>query len=317
MPSLKIARTNEYGRLDKAVAQMILAKIYLNAEVYIGSPKYAECATQCSNIIASGYVINPNYLNNFKADNETSSEMIFTLQADGRVTQNYGATTVMCNGSVGSLEQNGASIGVSAGGWGGAIRLRKQLVEKFSNSTSFPSDTRNTILGAGRNIEIADLSIQKQGFILRKYSNIKSNGVNGVDATFVDTDFPLFRLSDVYLMYAECAFRGASTATTAQAVIYINEIRDKRGGTVGNRITTGGLTASFLIDERARELHWEAHRRQDLIRFGLYTGGIYNWAWKGNGSVGVSLDSNFKLFPIPENSISANNNLTQNPGYQN
>ena len=109
LPNLKAPTTNEYGRLDQAFARMVLAKIYLNAEVYIGQNRYNDCMTQCAQVISSGFTLNGDYLNNFKADNHTSPEMIFTLQADGLVTQNYGATTVMINGQVGSLENNGAS----------------------------------------------------------------------------------------------------------------------------------------------------------------------------------------------------------------
>jgi hypothetical protein len=77
----------------------------------------------------------------------------------------------------------------------------------------------------------------------------------------------------------------------------------------------GNLSLDFIIDERARELHWESHRRQDLIRFNRYTGGVYNWAWKGNGANGISIPSHLKLYPIPEASLASNPNLTQNPGY--
>ena len=197
IPNLKAAKTNEYGRLDRAVAQMILAKMYLNAEVYIGTPKYTECMTQCSNIIAGGYVLNTNYLNNFKADNHTSSEMIFTLQSDGVKTQNYGATTVIINGQVGSLEGNGSEFGV--GGWGGALRLRKQFVQKFDGN-QFSTDARKTFTdnNGGRPIDISVITNAAQGFILHKYSNKTAAGVSGPNSTFVDTDFPLFRLADVY-----------------------------------------------------------------------------------------------------------------------
>ena len=315
LPDLKAPRTNEYGRLDQGMARMILAKMYLNAEVWIGQNKYAECATQCSEIINSSYLLNSNYLNNFKADNETSPEMIFTLQSDGLTTQNYGPTTVMINGQVGSIEQNGVSMGVGAGGWGGALRLRKQFVQKFDGA-SFTSDARKTIISGTRNIEITDISDKDQGYVLAKYSNISSTGVAGQNSTFVNTDFPLFRLADVYLMYAECAVRGAGNATLAQGTNYVNLLRQRaNNGSTSANISQSDLTLDFLIDERSRELHWESHRRQDLIRFNKYTGGNYNWAWKGNGANGIAISNHLKVFPIPTASLAANPNLTQNTGY--
>ncbi len=322
IPGLKDARTNEYGRLDKAVAQMILAKIYLNAEVYIGTPKYVECLEQCDNIIAGGYLLNSNYLNNFTADNHTSTEMIFTLQSDGIKTQNYGATTVMINGQVGSVESNGSEFGV--GGWGGALRLRKQFVQKFDGS-AFSSDVRKTYTtnSGGRPIDIATITNAGQGYILHKFSNKTSGGIAGTNSTFVDTDFPLFRLADVYLMYAEAQMRrdGATNSNTStnantQSLGYINALRERaNNGSTSANVSASDVNLSFIIDERARELHWEGHRRQDLIRFGKFTGGTYNWAWKGNIANGTSLSNNLNVFPIPSNSIIANPNLTQNTGY--
>ena len=315
LPSLKAPRTNEYGRLDQAVARMILAKIYLNAEVYIGTPKYTECVNQCNLVIAGGYSLSTLYLNNFKADNQNSPEMIFSLQSDGQLTQNYGPTTVFVNGSVGSIEQNGTNLGVGSGGWGGALRLRKQFVQKFDGA-NFNSDTRKTIISGTRPIDITDIANRDQGYILTKFSNKSSTGSVGSNSTFVDTDFPLFRLADVYLMYAECFKRGASNATAGQALTYVNNIRIRaNNGSSAQNIAISDLTLDFLLDERARELYWESHRRQDLIRFGKYTGGSYNWAWKGNGANGIAISNNLKLYPIPAASLASNPNLTQNPGY--
>jgi hypothetical protein len=313
LPNLKAPRTNEAGRLDQGFARMILAKIYLNAEVYINENRYADCVDQCTAIIGAGYTLNPNYLHNFTADNDLSPEMIFAIQSDGQVTQNFGPTTVMINGSVGSIEQNGASLGVGAGGWGGALRLRKQFVQKFDGA-DFNNDARNTIISGSRNIDITDVADRDSGFILAKFSNISSTGQPGINSTFVNTDFPLFRLADAYLMYAECALRGAGSATTALS--YVNALRERaNNGSSAANISASELTLDFILDERARELHWESHRRQDLIRFNKYTGGVYNWAWKGNGANGISIPSHLKLYPIPEASLASNPNLTQNPGY--
>lgn len=322
IPELKAPRTNEAGRLDQAFARMILAKMYLNAEVYIGQNRYQDCMTQCEAIIAGGYVLENNYLDNFKADNDTSTEIIFAIQSDGEITQNYGPTTIMINGSVGSLEQNGTALGVGAGGWGGAIRLRKQFVEKF-NGVDFDYDARKTILGGGpRSLEIQDISDRNQGYILTKYSNVSSTGITGSNSTFVDTDFPLFRLADVYLMYAEAQMRkdgatngSGTTNASQQSLDYINALRFRANGGSFANVSTSQVTLDFILDERARELHWEAHRRQDLIRFGKYAGGTYNWAWKGNAASGVSISSNLNVYPIPTLALAANPNLTQNTGY--
>ena len=312
LPDLKAPRTNEYGRLDQAFVKMILAKMYLNAEVYIGQAKYQECMNVCSELITYGYSLNSNYLNNFKADNHTSPEMIFTLQSNGEVTQNYGPTTVIINGQVGSVESNGAQFGV--GGWGGALRLRKQFVQKFDGN-EFLTDVRNTIISGSREIEITDIANRDQGYVLAKFSNISSTGVAGISTTFVETDFPLFRYADVLLMYSEAQIRKDGSANST-SLGYVNSLRTRaNNGSTANNISLSTLTLDFILDERSRELHWEGHRRQDLIRFNKFTGGTYNWAWKGNGVNGIALPQHMKIFPIHPATLSSNPNLIQNPGY--
>jgi len=178
----------------------------------------------------------------------------------------------------------------------------------------FNGDTRNTIISNERGIDITDISDRDQGYILEKYSNATSTGSFGVDQTFVDTDFPLFRLADVYLMYAEAHLRGGAGATEANVTAYINSLRS-RANNPQNNLTMSNISLDFILDERSRELHWEAHRRQDLVRFGLFTGGAYNWVWKGNGTNGIALPNHFNLYPVPSASLASNPNLTQNPGY--
>lgn len=313
--NLVAARTNEAGRLDKGTALMILAKMYLNSESYFGTAKYTECVTYCNKIVAAGYQLATSYQHNFLADSNTNSaknEIIFALQSDGIATQNYGPTTVMVNGSVGSIEQNGVGLGVGAGGWGGALRVRKQFADKFADG-SFSGDDRNSLITANRNPVISTISDRDSGYIIEKFSNKTSVGGSGADATFVDTDFPLFRLGDVYLMLAECQLRGGAGVSAVQALDYVNALRTRANGTTLAEGTI--LTLDFILDERSRELYWEAHRRQDLIRFGKFTGGSYNWAWKGNGANGIALPSYFKVYPLPAESLAANTNLTQNTGY--
>lgn len=318
IPDLKDARTNEYARADKAVAWMILAKLYLNAEVYIGEERYADALEYSQNIIEADYSLTPNYQDVFRGDNDVNgaqNEVIFPVPADGDFSQSFGPTTVMTNGAVGSIEQNGANLGVTEGGWGGAIRLSPQFVSLFQGA-EFTNDARNGIISEDRPINITDVSNRDQGYILEKFTDLNTSG-DPVDdnLTFSSVDFPMFRLADVYLMYAEAHLRGGGGSLT-QATEYINLIRTRahNGSTTWN-ISESDLTLDFIIDERARELYWESHRRQDLRRFGLFTGASYVWTLKGNSLSGIPIADYRGLFPIPSESLSANPNLTQNPGY--
>ena len=318
--NLADAKSNESGRVDKGLAWMILAKMYLNSESYFGTPAYSECVTYCNKITGAGYQLATNYQDNFSADNNTNSarnEIIFALQSDGTSTRNYGATTVICNGGVGSLENNATNYGLISAGWGGALRVRKQFSDKFTDA-SFNNDDRNTLITTNRDPIITVISNRDSGYVIEKFTNKTSGGGIGANtgaepgSTIVDTDFPLFRLGDVYLMLAECQLRGGSGVSPQQALDYVNALRTRANGVT---IIPSELTLDFIIDERLRELHWEAHRRQDLIRFGKFTGGTYNWAWKGNAATGIALPNYFKVYPLPAESVAANSNLIQNTGY--
>ena len=116
------------------------------------------------------------------------------------------------------------------------------------------NDDRNTFISGVRNIDISDVADRDQGYILAKFSNRSSTGVAGINSTFVDTDFPLFRLADVYLMYAECAARGAAGASLSQAVTYVNALRERaNNGSTAANISANELTLDFILDERSRE----------------------------------------------------------------
>lgn len=315
LPTLLDPLQNEYARVDKAAAWMLLAKIYLNAEVYLGENRYTDCITYCNNILQTSYTLSPLYANNFNADNDTNSarnEIIFAVVSDGITTQNWGPTTLMVNGQVGSLEQNGQDFGVGAGGWGGALRVTRQFSEVFMNG-NYDTDDRNTLITADRPIDITDIGNNGTGYITGKWSNKTSLGSNGSANEQVDTDFPMFRLADVYLMYAEATLRGGTGGTIGQSTTYINNLRTRANN--ANTITTNELTLDLILQERLVELYWEGHRRQDLIRFNRYSGGAYNWNWKGNSLTGVSISDHLNVFPIPSASLASNSNLNQNTGY--
>ena len=319
-PTLKAPRQGPYGRADQGAAWTLLAKLYLNAEVYTGTAHYTDCLTYCNKILGGGYKLAPEYRLLFLADNNktAASEIIFPLTSDGLASQTYGGTTYLIHAAVGG-RMIGSNFGISSG-WAGN-RTRKNLPLLFPSATS-SADTRAMFFTVGQNLETTDLTQFTEGYATTKWKNVTSTGAAGSDptGTFVDTDFPLFRLADVYLMYAEAVLRGGSGGSQAQALLYVNALRNRAYGntgtaTVGN-ITAADLTApDFLLAERGRELYWEGSRRTDLVRFGKFTSGTYLWPWKGGVQAGQGVSTNLNLFPIPSTDIVANPTLTQNPGY--
>jgi hypothetical protein len=198
------------------------------------------------------------------------------------------------------------------GGWGG-LRTTSALVNKFPGS----GDQRAMFWSDGQTLEINDIGQFVEGYAITKFSNLTSTGQAAPHAhpDFVDTDFPMFRLADAYLMYAEAVLRGGAGGDAAQALAYVNALIERAYGDTSNNISSGQLTLNFILDERARELYWEGHRRTDLIRYGRLTGGDYLWPWKGNVKEGTSTPSYRDLYPIPSNDLGANPNLVQNDGY--
>lgn len=504
---------NEYGRVDKAAAWTLLAKLYLNAPVYIGADKNTECITYCKNVIASGYQLHPDYEELFLADNHMAEGIIFPVTFDGTHTRTWGGMTTLIHAAVGgdmvpgdygiegawaglrvtkemvakfidiselkgttdvkalksaadypviyvpgshqgwdpataptlgsvnsdniydgyiwfdagieykftqepnwdvnwgddgadgTLDPGGANIvtaeagyyrlnvdltgltytatatswGVvgdaTPGGWdtdtdmtydpvtdswsvvinlsaakikfrandgwdinlgddggdavleyGGAdipvesagnylITLYLGTPDYTYTMESYSNDGRNMLFTQGQSLEIDDYRDFQNGFAFPKFKNLTSDGQDGKDLTFPDTDYLMFRLADVYLMYAEAVLRGGSGGDATTALGYVNDIRERAYGDATGNIGVDELTLDFILDERVRELAWEGHRRTDLIRFGKFSDGDYLWAWKGGVKEGKTVSSNYDLFPIPASDIGANPNLEQNPGY--
>jgi starch-binding outer membrane protein, SusD/RagB family len=305
---LRAPRSNEYGRVDQAVAWTILAKLYLNAEVYIGQAKYAEALEYAGRVINAGFGLEPNYNKLFMTDNDQTNEVIFAITADGVRSQSFGLTTFLVNASIGG-SMAPASFGV-AGGWAG-LRTTRNMVNLFPG---FPTtqDTRASFYTDGQQLEIDEIGTFTHGYALIKFRNVSSTGQPGSDpsGTHADTDYPMFRLADVYLMYAEAVLRGGGNA--ALALDYVNQIRQRAGAA---NITQAQMTLDFILDERGRELKWEAQRRTDLIRFNRFTGENYLWPWKGGARDGRGVNARYNLYPIPNSDLVANPNLTRTPGY--
>ena len=305
-----LPNSNSYGRANKSAARMLLAKLYLNAEVYTGTSRWDEALTYSKKVIdESDYTLEPNFIGLFSADNNNSSEIIFPLIADSQDSQSYGNTTYIVNGSLSSETMSLSQFGATDG-WGGH-RTTKAWYGLFGDLNSSTDIRASLFWTSGHSYEMTDYKKWTEGYPSIKFRNTNADG-SATPTYFSSTDFPLFRLADTYLMYAECVLRGASGGTMNDALKYVNDIRTRAGATTINQ---SELTLDFLLDERARELNFEGHRRSDLIRFGKFTGGNYLWPWKGNVQNGTSIPDSYKLFPIPLQALEANPNLTQNPGF--
>lgn len=317
----------EYGRADQGVADFLLARMYLNAKVYTGEDRYTDCIAACKNVIGGGYALAGNYADLFKADNgenvDTRNEIIYPIMFDGNKTQSWAMAAIIVGsrGTEWSLEADGVDQGWQV------FRGTQNLVRlfDFANNNepkaSEIQDKRGIFYDKGRQIDITTTVVgtfDTEGWGVHKYKNVTSQGQQGKNTLWVDTDFPLFRLGDAYLMYAEAVARGGQGGDTQTAVDYINELRHRAFGNNNHTINAGWLTENNfrnILDERGRELYWEGIRRTDLVRFGLFTSSSYTWPDKGGVISGVGVDKRYDVFPIPVTDLSVNGNLKQNEGY--
>ena len=301
----------EYGRASKAAAWALLAKLYLNAEVYGAGTHYTDCITCCKKIVSAGFSLEQDYGKLFNADNDKrTNEIIFPLVVDAVHTVSWGATTYIVCGECGNTStQNPARYGLT-NGWG-MFRVRGELPQLFAGREKtdrryrFYTDGQEQWLGKG-------IDNQSEGYFGEKYSNLTDAGepASNTGAAGCSIDYPVFRLADVYLMLAESVLRGGQGSSLGEALQYVNRVRERASGSTGGDITAAQLTLKLILDERGRELYWECTRRTDLIRYGLFTGGGYKWQWKGGVADGRATDSRYNVYPIPTAELSANPNLS-------
>ncbi len=328
------ASTCPYGQASQGAAYTLLAKLYLNSEVYTGVAKYAECKEACEKVMNMGYSLESDYSKLFNADNDKrTNEIIFALPVSATHTVSWGASTYMVCGqlSMSNANQTPGDFGATSG-WS-EFRLRPEFVDKFTQDDidrKDNGDQRCKFFTTGQSKDITSMTDETAGYLSEKWSNLKDDGTaasnTGNDG--VDTDFPIFRLADVYLMYAECVARmksawdpwGGGTdasdpdviASRKQGAIYwINLVRERAGATDvwASSYSTDEAFLQLIIDERARELYHEGYRRTDLIRFGQFTTKDYVWQWKGGTHDGQAVDSKYNIYPIPNTELTANPNL--------
>lgn len=313
-PEMIAPKANEYGRADQAAVWALLARMYLNAAVYTGTQRYPDAITYSKKIISAGYALHPKYPELMLADNHLNTdEFIFVIAYDAEHTRNYGGTTYLTHGPAAVPKE----ISGTSGNWGG-LRVTQNLVDLFPDPSG-NTDKRPQFYTTGQNKIMSDLYTGTDGYSIIKYRNKTRTGGPAPHADpqgeWVDIDFPIFRLAEIYLIYAEAVLRGGTGGDATTALNYVNLIRTRAFENTSGNISAGQLTLDFILDERGRELYFEAHRRTDLIRHGKFTTATYLWAWKGGVAAGRSVDNKYNIFPLPTTDLSSNPNLVQNPGY--
>jgi hypothetical protein len=306
--------SEKYGHANKAAAWALLSRLYLNAEIYIGVDRYTDCITYSNKVLDESYVLDSVYANVFKADNGSSMEMIFPIRYEGEETQTWGGMTfLLCSGEPSDMQAEVNAVGA----WQG-VRARSSLLATFEAEDNHTLDARFSMVRVDKtaNYEIVTPSLYTDnGIPVVKYYNVNSDGSLPA-SNIAYTDFPLFRLGEIYLNYAEAVLRGGTGGSTATALNLINELRERAyGDSELSKISQSDLTLDFIFDERGREFFYEAQRRTDMIRFGKFAGSSYIWVWKGGTANGRSVSSHFSVYPIPADDMGANLNLTQNDGY--
>ena len=148
------------------------------------------------------------------------------------------------------------------------------------------------------------------GASIVKWSNIHADGSVQHHQKFSDTDFPVFRLAEIYLTRAEAKYR---LNGSQEGLADIQYVQGRANRPVDQQATS--VDEKTLIDEWCREFYMEGRRRSDLVRFGLFTGSKYLWSFKGGVEKGSGIESFYDIYPIPGKEIQNNPNLHQNPKY--
>lgn len=307
IPSLTAGKA--YSRMTQDAGNMLLAKLYLNAGVYKGSPEWQKALDAVNKVVASknGFALSASTLSNFIVQNQGSGENIWTIPYDSFKAggMNFHMRTLHY--------ANATTYGLANSPWNGFCTLadfynsfektdlRKAMWiegQQYAASGAKLLDAKNQPLAfiadfAKDQMTDADPEFQVAGIRSQKYE-IQRNNPNGDQSN----DYVVFRYADALLMKAEASFR---LGKTADALSEVNKIRVRSGVTP---MTT--LTDKDILAERGREMAWEGWRRNDMIRFGTFS---------QERKFMKKLDKTRELFPIPQARIDANPLLKQNPGY--
>ena len=358
MPAAKSNRP----RADKGSVLGLLARVYLNAEVYSGEPAYDKAKSTCERIFGLGYALCSNYEHLFRGDNgenaDAYNEFLYAVSYDQDKAQSWGGGTYLTCAAIGSEDKeietdedwivdgevkkddkgNPLKVKISrigtGNGWNG-LHIHEQFINKFYNPTNvdWTNGTYTIADKRGANIFTTEkrtggtftelTNTFYDGWGCYKYNNIPSTE-DGLEYWLrtqnpdksTNIDFPMIRLAEIYLIYAEACLRQGSGAPAQQ---YMAQLAERAGVDYGfDKLGSWDNEArDWFVAERARELLWEGHRRTDLIRYGLFTSAEYLWPFKGGEEsvLGQEFADYKKLFAIPASQIKANPDLKNPVGY--
>lgn len=333
-----------YGKLNKWAANALLARVYLNAEVYTGTAQWPKVIAACDAIISAGagYVLENNQKNVFVTENQNSKEIVFALPLDENYTNNWNAFDLHMQ-SLPSESQ--ATYNLLSAPWGGMCAT-PQFISSFDKDDvrnqrnwiqgqQYSSSGQILVVGLGaykdkplnliNEVPSIDASETIHGFRLGKFE-IKQGA-----AVQLSNDYPIVRYAEVLMMKAEALLRTGKGDEAAQIVTAIRQraFPDQPAkATVTASQLEGGSTYDYgqrdsygstkeggsdikygrFLDELGWEFDQEAHRRTDLIRFGVFS--TKSWL-----SHKATKNTARNLFPIPRPALNTNSNLAQNPGY--
>jgi hypothetical protein len=324
---LAAAKSVKYGRADVVAGYMLLMRMYLNAEVYTGKARWEDARNYAEKAINSGYSLSTASKNGytgyqllFMGDNDTNgaqNEIVFPVLFDGELTQSWGGV-FLCAGAVNADDIAAYPTGITSN-WGG-IRTKKYFIQKWFPNNDAPSGTPADLIEAagddrclfmtqGHEMEIENEDKFQEGYGYVKFLNTHADGSETHNAEHTDYDFPLFRLAEAYLTYAEADARLNGGQVSGKGLGYIKDLRNRAHA--NSNISVFSL--SDVEDEWSREFGFEGRRRVDMIRFGNFTG--VRRIWIGGTAAGGTLSDYRSIFPLPSSDLVANDNLVQNPGY--
>ena len=334
-PAVRKSTDNGYGRADQDAVNLLLARMYLNAEVYTGTARWEEAKTYAEKVINGPHKLWTTGTGKWSAyqmlfmgdngENGSSQEAILPLYQDGVTTTSWGTSLFLMASTWKADMDTDKDYGTDQF-WAGN-RARSQFIAKFFPNNDAPKaniadmvkaagDDRALFFGKGRDLVVETPTEYTSGYAVGKFRNTYSNGGNPHNSKFVDTDYFLMRSAEAYLIAAEADARLNGGVTTATGKGYIDALRQR----ANNKDLKASYTLNQILDERARELYYEGFRRTDLIRYGYYGGeksGEYLWEWKGGIKNGQAIAAYLNVFAIPAEDVNSNPNLKgkQNTGY--